>query len=61
MIQVEHAELCNIYKEEKDVPWTRAQQRLVSRYQKSVARQNAAKAINLTYAYILEILKKVLT
>ncbi|XP_033183539.1 synaptonemal complex protein 1 [Bombus vosnesenskii] len=57
-LQVEHAELCNIYKEEKDVPWTRAQQRLVSRYQKSVARQNAAKAINLTYAYILEILKK---
>ncbi|XP_071873648.1 uncharacterized protein [Bombus fervidus] len=57
-LQVEHAELCNIYEEEKDVPWTRAQQRLVSRYQKSVARQNAAKAINLTYAYILEILKK---
>lgn len=61
MTQVEHAELCNIYEEKKDVPWTRAQQRLVSRYQKFVARQNAAKAINLTYAYILEILKKVLT
>ncbi|XP_043587043.1 synaptonemal complex protein 1 [Bombus pyrosoma] len=57
-LQVEHAELSNIYEEQKDVPWTRAQQRLVSRYQKSVARQNAAKAINLTYAYILEILKK---
>ncbi|XP_050600625.1 synaptonemal complex protein 1 [Bombus affinis] len=57
-LQVEHAELCNIYEEKKDVPWTRAQQRLVSRYQKFVARQNAAKAINLTYAYILEILKK---
>ncbi|KAF3422442.1 hypothetical protein E2986_05677 [Frieseomelitta varia] len=59
-LQVEHAELCNIYKEEKDEPWTldRAQQRLVSRYQKSIARQNAAKAINLTYTYILEILRK---
>ncbi|KAK9296352.1 hypothetical protein QLX08_009670 [Tetragonisca angustula] len=59
-LQIEHAELCNIYEEEKDEPWTldRAQQRLVSRYQKSVARQSAAKAINLTYTRILEILRE---
>ena len=61
VIKIEHAELCNIYEEEKDEPWTldRAQQRLVSRYQKSVARQSAAKAINLTYTRILEILREV--
>lgn len=59
--KVEHAELCNIYEQEKDEPWSldRAQQRLVSRYQKFIARQNAAKAINLTYTRILEILRKV--
>ncbi|KOX78514.1 hypothetical protein WN51_07921 [Melipona quadrifasciata] len=59
-LQVEHAELCNIYEQEKDESWTldRAQQRLVSRYQKSIARQNAAKAINFTYTYILEILRR---
>ncbi|CAK9829512.1 hypothetical protein ANTRET_LOCUS6833 [Anthophora retusa] len=59
-LQIEHAELCNTYEQEKDVPWTQdqLQQQLVSRYQKSVAKQNAAKAINLTYAHMLEILKK---
>ncbi|XP_017893227.1 uncharacterized protein LOC108632883 [Ceratina calcarata] len=59
-LQIEHVELCNIYEEEKDAPWSqdRQQQQLVSRYQKSIAKQNAAKAINLTYTYMLEILKK---
>ncbi|CAD1470412.1 unnamed protein product [Heterotrigona itama] len=59
-LQVEHAELCNVYEREKDAPWTldREQQRLVSRYQKSIARQNAAKAINVTYTCMVEILRK---
>ncbi|XP_017753185.1 PREDICTED: uncharacterized protein LOC108545882 [Eufriesea mexicana] len=59
-LQIQHTELCNIYEQEKGLSWSqdRVQQQLVSRYQKSVARQNAAKAINLTYTYILGILKK---
>ncbi|CAL7943986.1 unnamed protein product [Xylocopa violacea] len=59
-LQVENVELCNIYEQEKHVSWpeNRLQQQLVSRYQKSVARQNAAKAINLTYSYMLAILKR---
>ncbi|XP_076764354.1 uncharacterized protein LOC143431473 [Xylocopa sonorina] len=59
-LQVQNIELCDVYEKEKRVPWPehREQQQLVSRYQKSVARQNAAKAINLTYTYMLAILKK---
>ncbi|XP_003708513.2 uncharacterized protein LOC100878388 isoform X2 [Megachile rotundata] len=59
-LQLEHAELCDDYAREQETPWTenKLQQRLVTRYQRSVAKQNAAKAINVTYASMLDILKQ---
>ncbi|XP_076248774.1 uncharacterized protein LOC143188423 [Calliopsis andreniformis] len=59
-LQLEHAELYDNYVQEQEVPWARdrTQQLLVTCYQRSIAKQNAAKAINLTYAYMLGILKK---
>lgn len=61
--QLEHAELYDEYVQEQKVPWARCgvQQQLVAHYQESIAKQNAAKAINLTYSYMLGILKKVST
>ncbi|XP_012341756.1 synaptonemal complex protein 1-like [Apis florea] len=59
-LQIEHAEVIRIYELEERVQWSqnREHQRLISLYQKSIAKQNAARAISLTYNFILKILKK---
>ncbi|XP_043248376.1 uncharacterized protein LOC122395110 [Colletes gigas] len=59
-LQLQHAELLNDYAQEQEEPWAQeqTQQQLVTRYQRSIAKQNAAKAINITYASMLGILKK---
>ncbi|KZC04667.1 PREDICTED: uncharacterized protein LOC107192980 [Dufourea novaeangliae] len=59
-LQLEHAELFDSYAREREVPWTQdlTQQRLVARYQQSIAKQNAARAINITYTSMLEILRE---
>ncbi|XP_054012938.1 uncharacterized protein LOC128894899 [Hylaeus anthracinus] len=59
-LQLEYAELYNDYAQEQEEPWAQdqTQQQLVTRYQQSTAKQNAAKAINITYASMLGILKK---
>ncbi|XP_076170847.1 uncharacterized protein LOC143148426 [Ptiloglossa arizonensis] len=59
-LQLEHIKLFNDYAQEQEEPWARdkTQQHLVTRYQESIAKQNAAKAINITYTSMLRILKK---
>ncbi|XP_078044078.1 uncharacterized protein LOC144473765 [Augochlora pura] len=60
-LQLAHATLSETYKEEQDMTWTHTesvQQQLIARYQLAVAKQNAARAINLTYSCMLEILKQ---
>ncbi|XP_029055566.1 coiled-coil domain-containing protein 183 [Osmia bicornis bicornis] len=59
-LQLEHAQLCAEYAQEEETPWAenRLQQRLVTSYQRSVAKENAAKAINVTYVAMLDILKQ---
>lgn len=61
LMKIEHAEVIRIYELEERVQWSqnREHQRLISLYQKSIAKQNAARAISLTYGFILKILKKV--
>ncbi|XP_076623261.1 uncharacterized protein LOC143342861 [Colletes latitarsis] len=59
-LQLQHAKLLNDYAREQEEPWAQeqTQQQLVTRYQQSIAKQNAAKAVNITYASMLGILKK---
>nr|XP_031828092.1 uncharacterized protein LOC116425046 [Nomia melanderi] len=60
-LQLEQAKLCDSYTRERDIPWVQAethQQQLIARYQQAIAKQNAAKAINITYSCMLEILRQ---
>ncbi|XP_076649065.1 uncharacterized protein LOC143356903 [Halictus rubicundus] len=60
-LQLEHVELSETYKKEQEISWTEVeglQQGLIARYQLAIAKQTAAKAINITYNSMLEILKQ---
>ncbi|XP_076286156.1 uncharacterized protein LOC143211913 [Lasioglossum baleicum] len=60
-LQLEHAEYSERYAEEQQMIRTAAeglQQQLIARYQLAIAKQNAAKAIHITYSCMLEILKQ---
>ena len=59
-LQLQHAKLFHDYTQEQETPWTQCetQQQLITNYQRSMAKQNAAKAINITYTSMLGILKQ---
>lgn len=59
MAKLECAILSDKYEREQECPPNYVQQRLITRYQQSMAKQNAAKSIRTTYGTMLNILEKV--
>ena len=61
MTKLECSILVDKYEQDQKCSPNYVQQRLITAYQQSTAKQNAAKSIRTTYLAMLDILEKVLT